>query len=400
MKFGTRTSDRGEPTPGGSGVSGTVRVDRRTSAVLRRLKPGDIAVVDHLDLDRSSAEALVDHGVVAVVNASPFISGRYPNLGPEVLARAGVVLLDDVGAAGVARLKDGQRARLEDGALFVGSDRVLEGRTLSLADVQQAMDDAREGLSTQLQSFTHNTVEFLRREQDLLLHGRGFPELETELSGRPVVVVVRDFDYAADLRRLRRFLRERHPVLIAVDGGADVLLAAGRTPDLLVLGPAGLGSGDAATGTPVTDKALRRSKEVLVHTDESGRLVGSERLDRLGVRPHRVAATCTTEDVALLLADARNAELIVTVGTHATLDEFLDSRRTGLASTFLTRLRVGPRIVDAGSVPSLYAGQVRLWHLILILLVGLLAVAAAIATTPVGEEWAGDLIDRMRGLLP
>ena len=387
-----------------AGITGTVRVDRRLGNVLRRSHPGDIAVIDYLDLDRSSAEALIEQRVVAVVNAAPFISGRFPNLGPELLAHAGVVLIDDVGTEVFGILKDGSRARVHDDSVYVGDRPVVTGRRLELEDVRRLMDDAREGLTAQLQSLTHNTTEFLRREQDLLLHGMGVPELRTKLSGRPVVVVVRDFEHENELQRIRGFIKEQHPVLIGVDAGADSLLAAGLRPDLLVLGEGGLARPGAVDTQVVSDKALTRSREVLLHADSSDRLVGADRLDRLGIRTHRIAAGGATEDVALLVADIKGASLIVTVGTHATLDEFLDRHRSGLASTFLTRLRVGPRLVDARSVPPLYAGRVRLWQLAMVLLAGIIALGAAVISTPVGEEWATDiwsqlerLVDTIRG---
>jgi uncharacterized membrane-anchored protein len=373
------------------GISGTARMDRRLGNVLRRSHPGDIAVIDYLDLDRGSAEALLEQRVAAVVNAAPFISGRFPNLGPELLARAGVVLVDDVGTEVFSRLKDGARVRIHNNTVYVGHEPVVSGRRLHLDDVQGLMDDARGGLTTQLQSLTHNTTEFLRREQDLLLHGKGVPDLGTRLAGRPVVVVVREFEHEDELHHMRDFIKEQRPVLVGVDAGADSLVAAGMRPDLLVLGEGGLSRPGGMEARVVSDKALTRSREVLLHADSADRLVGAERLERLGVRAHRISSGGTTEDVALLVADIKGASIIVTVGTHATLDEFLDRHRNGLASTFLTRLRVGPRLVDARNVPPLYAGRVRLWQLALVLLCGLIALGAAVATTPVGGQWIKDL---------
>ncbi len=406
MKFPSRHPvDEGSP-----GVTGTARIDRRTSSLMRRLRPGDVAVIDHLDLDRANAEALLDCGVAAVVNASPFISGRYPNLGPELLARSGIALVDNVGPEVFSRLHDGHPVRIHEGDVLVGEDTVATGRRLEAADVKQLMEEARSGLATQLQSFTHNTTEFLRREQDLLLHGQGAPRTRTRIDGRPVVVVVRGYDYREDLRRLRRFIREQRPVLIGVDAGADALVAAGHRPDIVVVGEAGLaqaGSGPSSSGTgqSVSDKALRGAREVVLHADRSGRAIGSDRLERLGVRSQTLAASGTSEDVAMLLADVSGASLIVAVGTHATLDEFLDRQRSGLASTFLTRLRVGPKLVDAKRVPQLYSGRIRLWHLVLVLLAGLVALGVAIATTPVGGDWwtsihgaLNDLLDWIQGL--
>lgn len=398
---------RHKPVDGVPGVVGTARLDRRTNSLVRRLRPGDVAVIDHLDLDRASAEALVDCGVVGVVNAAPFISGRYPNLGPELLAKSGVQLIDNVGAEVFAKVHDGNVVRLHDGQVFVKDQPVATGRELDADAVRELMEEARGGLSTQLQSFTHNTTEFLRREQDLLLHGQGVPDISTNLEGRAVVIVVHGYDYREDLRRLRRYIREQRPVLLGVDSGADALFAAGHRPDILVVGENGLAQGERAadTGLTVSDKALRGCREVVLHTDRSGRAVGADRLDRLGVRAQAFPASGTSEDIAMLLADLSGASLIVSVGTHATLDEFLDRHRSGLASTFLTRLRVGPKLVDAKGVPQLYAGRVRLWHMLVVLLAGVVALCIAIAATPVGQEWWSsiqpslhDLLDWFQGL--
>ncbi len=402
-----RFPSRHPAADGMPGVVGTVRLDRRLGSLLRHLQPGDIAVVEHLDLDRAHAEALVERGVVAVVNASAFISGRYPNLGPQVLAGAGVAMLDSVGPEVFGAVRDGATARVEGDTLVVGDNVVARGHALTGEDVQRLMDEARSGLSSQLQSFTHNTTEFLRREQDLLLRGEGIPDTTTRFEGRPAVVVVHGYDYRDDLRALRGYIREQHPLLVGVDAGADALLEAGHRVDLVVVGAGGLDQpGTAEQGQAVSDRALRAAREVVLHTDRSGRAVGADRLERLGVRTRAFAASGTSEDAALLLADHAGASMLVTVGMHATLDDLLDRQRTGLASVFLTRLRVGTKVVDAKNVPRLYAGRVRPWHLLLVLLAGLVALGVALAATPVGSDWwssvhrgLSDLVSWIQGLL-
>lgn len=399
MKFAVRS--RSAPTL--PGVHGTARVHRRTASALGRLHDGDIAVLDHLDMDRATAQSLVDAGVVAVVNAGPMISGRYPNLGPELLVEAGLAVVDNAGPAVFDRVKDGVALRIDGGDVFAGDTLVAPARELTAEVVHAEMDRARSGLVAQLESFTHNSTEFLRREEDLLLHGHGVPRTATEMAGRAVVVAVRSHGWESELRGIKPFVREQRPVLIGVDRGADALVSAGHRPDVVVV----TGGSDDLPAAAV----LRKARDVVVLVQRGAPRGVTEPFERLGIRPLRFETTATTEDAALLLASASDASLVVGVGMHATLDEFLDSRRTGLASTFLTRLKLGPDLVDAAALPRLYDGAVRPRHLAGALAAGVLALAAAVSVTPVGQQWVddlspgvtsttSDLIDNVRGLLP
>jgi len=373
------------PAPPGE-VVGPARVDRRTKALTKRLHPGDIAVIDHLDLDRVSAEALVACRPAAVLNASRSTSGRYPNLGPEILVAAGVPLVDDLGPD-VMTIADGRLLRLVDGAVHDGATVVAEGELQTAETVAAAMEDARAGLSVQLESFAANTMDYLRREHDLLLDGVGVPDIRTPIDGRHVLIVVRGYHYKEDLQILRSYIREYHPVLIGVDGGADAILEAGWRPDLIV--------GDMDS---VSDRALRCGAEVVVHAYRDGRAPGLARVEHLDV-PHVVfPATGTSEDVAMLLADDKGAELIVAVGTHATLVEFLDKGRSGMASTFLTRLRVGSKFVDAKGVSRLYRHGISNAQVVLLVLAGLLALGVALASTNGGQTFYGLLAARFDDL--
>ena len=369
-------------------VTGPARVGRSATLLLPRLRPGDIAVIEHLDLDRSTARELAEAGVAGVVNAAASISGRYPNRGPELLAEAGIAQIDMVGTEVFTQVRNGEAITIVDGNVQRGADLVGAGRALHRSDIVQLMSAARRGLETQLQSLTTNTVEFLRREQGLILHGDGLPELRTRLAGRPVLVVVAGFDYAADLHRVRRFVNEQKPVIIAVDSGADAARRARMRPDVVVISEAGLGSRTASgpSVSPVSDKAIRSAREVVLVTDLSGQANGADRLDKLGVAPVEVRASASPADIAVLLADVGQARLIVTAGVHATLEEFLDRHRSGMASTFLTHLRAGPKLVSAAALPQVYLGGARRWQLALLVVAGLAAVAASLATTPDGAD--------------
>jgi uncharacterized membrane-anchored protein len=273
---------------------------------------------------------------------------------------------------------------------MVGEQTVAEGRELTPADVAEHLAAAEAGLSTQLHTLTHNSAEFLRREEALVLHGEGIPRVRTRMRGRPVVVVAQGPDDAAELRRMRRYLREVKPVVIATGDGMAVARSAGLSPDVVVL--------DARTEDP-SAKELRASRDVVV-TDAPGMRTsgGAERFERMGVRVVSMQTTATAADAALLLADAAGATPIVGVGLRGTVEEFLDGSREGIGSGYVTRLKVGPRLVDATAVPMLYSGQLRARHAYLVLLIGLIAVAAAIATTQVGHQWALDLRDQVEQL--
>jgi uncharacterized membrane-anchored protein len=373
MRLGALRRDRSGDQP--PGVIGHARLDRRTKNLSRRLHAGDIAVIDHVDLDRVGAEALVAHGVGAVINVAPSISGRYPNLGPTILLEAGVPLIDDVGSAAFAKLREGAMVRVEGDTVYDLDGLILfKGARQTEESVAVAMTEARAGLATQLEAFASNTMEYLRRERDLLLDGIGVPDLRTSFDGRHVLVVVRGYHYREDLVALRHYVREYKPVLIGVDGGADALLEEGLKPHVIV--------GDMDS---VSDVALRCGAEVVVHAYRDGTAPGLSRVQDLGIEPVVFPAAGTSEDVALLLADEGGASLIVAVGTHATLVEFLDKGRAGMASTFLTRLRVGGKLIDAKGVSRLYRHRIPAYSLVVLVLATALAFIVALYVTPGGS---------------
>ncbi|MFV0460480.1 MAG: putative cytokinetic ring protein SteA [Actinomycetales bacterium] len=350
------------------------RVDRRTKNLTKRLQPGDIAVINHADIDQVSAEALVACRPAAVVNAAKSTTGRYPNHGPGIILEAGIPLVDDVGDEVMTALKEGDRARVEGNRVYQGDTLVAEGVEQTDATVEADQELARAGLNDQLELFAANTLEYMVKERDLLLDGVGVPQISTVIEGRQVLIVVRGYHYKEDLAALRPYIREYRPILIGVDGGADAILEAGHTPDLIV--------GDMDS---VSDRALTCGAEIVVHAYRDGRAPGQQRVQDLGVTPVVFPATGTSEDVAMLLADDKGAELIVALGTHVTLVEFLDKGRAGMASTFLTRLRVGGKLVDAKGVSRLYRQRISNLQITLLILAGLLALLVAMLATPGGQ---------------
>ncbi|MDR1998997.1 MAG: thiamine pyrophosphokinase [Frankiaceae bacterium] len=365
----------------GPGVSGLARLDRRTSRLAPRLGAGDIAVIDHADIDRASADSLVAARVGAVINAQPSISGRYPNLGPEALVAAGIPLIDGVGSEIFAAIKDGARVRVDGDTVFVRDQPVATGVRQNAETIAEQMTAAKSGLSAQLEAFAASTQDYMRRESGLLLDGAGVPEVRTSFEGRAALIVVRGYDYRADLRALRHYIREFRPVLVGVDGGADALRELGFTPHMIVGDP-----------DSVSDQTLRCGAEIVVRTQPDGSAAGLNRIQDLGLGPVIFPAAGASEDIAMLLADEKGASLIIAVGTHASLVEFLDKGRAGMASTFLTRLRLGAKLVDAKAVLRLYRSRISALSLLLLVAAAFIAIGSALAVSAAGRSYLDLLI--------
>ena len=357
-------------------IAGRAKVGKRTKDLTKRVEAGDIVVIDHEDLDRVAAEALVDRAPAAVLNASPSISGRYPNAGPQILVEAGIPVLDVLDQDLFATVREGRFVEIDESGVSLSTGERLEAELYTPAVLNDKLDKAREGLSEQLEAFASNTMEYMLRERELLINGVGTPEVRTRFQGRPVLIVVRGYHYREDLVALMPFIRENRPIIIGVDGGADAVLDAGYGLDMII--------GDMDS---VSDRALASGAEIVVHAYRDGRAPVMERIRELGLADDAVtfAASGTSEDIAMLLADDRGADVIVAVGTHGTLEEFLDKGRAGMSSTFLTRLRVGSKLVDAKGVSRLYRQRISTFQLVLLVVAGLLALAVAMAVTDGGQ---------------
>lgn len=353
--------------------------DRRTKNLTKRLRPGDIALIHHADLDTTAARTLVDCKVAAVVNAAPSITGRYPNLGPSILLEAGIPLLDNVGEEAFQAAHDGKPAHLIGDTLRFADGFCLTGTPFTRERIEALMEAARANLSGELDRFARNTLEYLNNEKALLFDPIEVPRLKTRFADKHVLIVVRGEGYKEDLAMLTDYLRDARPVLLAVDGGADALLEAKLRPDVI------LGDMDS-----VSDAALRCGAELVVHgyvKGDSRGAPGLERLHQLGLEAQVFHSPGTSEDIAMLLADELGAQLIVAVGTHFSLVDFLDKGRRGMASTFLTRLRIGSKLVDAKGVARLSAQQrPRLSELALLALAVASPIIAVLWLSPMGQN--------------
>lgn len=350
------------------GVTGTARVERDIDRLLRRVGPGDIVVLDALDLDRITADALVEAGVAAVINASQSISGRYPNLGPEVLVTNNVTLIDEAGPEIFKKVKDGARVRVYNGGVYAGDRRIAYGNERTDEEIHDLMHDAKSGLVAHLEAFAGNTIEFIRSESPLLIDGMGIPDIDVDVNRRHVVVVAEDPGALEDLRALKPFIKEYQPVLVGVGSGADTLRKAGHRPQLIVGDP-----------DSMSVEVLRSGAQVILPADADGHAKGLERIQDLGVGAMTFPAAGSAADLALLLCDHHGASLIVTAGHSASIEEFFDrSRAQTNPSMFLTRLKVGEKLVDARAVATLYRSRVSGGAIALLVLAMLIAVIAAL----------------------
>ena len=356
------------------GLVAPARLDRRTKRLTRRLRPGDIAIIDHPDLDRVSADALLRCGVAAVVNVAASITGRYPNLGPQLLIDGEIPLIDDVGPDVFDKITEGLLVRLDGDTLYVGDAVVAKGTVQTSESVAVAMAAAKEGLASQIRAFMANTIDFIGRDFEGLIDGISVPEVRTKLEGRHALVLARGYRHREDLQVLRAYIREFKPVMVAVDGGADTLLDAGYRPHMII--------GDMDS---VSDRALTCGAEIVVHAYPDGAAPGLARVRALGLDPVLCPANGTSEDVALQVADELGALLIVAVGMRFTLVEFLDKGRPGMASAILTRMRVGDKIVEPKGVSRLYHSRISNWWLVLLVLAAAVTIFVAMWFVPAGR---------------
>lgn len=346
-------------------------VDRKTKNLVQRLAPGQIGVICHRDLDELGALSLINAKVKAVINAETSISGRYPNLGPKLLCEQGIPLIDNVGVSIMEMVKDGYVLEIRDNEIYLDKDLVGSGYILDLETVERKMDMARQNVEFELDSFIDNTLEYAKKEKGFILEQLSLPKVSADFRGRHALVVIRGKDYRNDLNIIQSYIEEVRPILIGVDGGGDALLEFGLVPDLII--------GDMDS---VSDRALKSCREIIVHAYLDGRAPGMDRVKGLGLEALTLSAPGTSEDIAMLLAYQNGAELIVAVGAHSSMIDFLEKGRKGMGSTFLTRLKIGEKLVDAKGVNKLYRENIKTKHIVGLVLAAMIPIAVVGAMSP------------------
>lgn len=363
-----------KPKERDSAIKGSVRVDPDPVRLSRKLRKGEVAVIDVMDLDQRAAEAIAAARPAAVLNAQASISGRYPNGGPLVLAKAGIPLVDSLGK-GVLSLKDGTKVRIDGKAVFTGEERLATGKVQDLETVAAAMEEAHEGIKVQLSAFTANAMDVVAQESGLLLEGANLPEVSADIRGRQVVILAPGFEHLEQVRAIRGYFRELSPVIIAIGEGADVAMTEAYPPAIII------GRVDG-----VSEEALTSGAEVILH-DPSGKDPGEARLDTLNVKHSTSYVALASEDLAILMANAAGASVVVTVGVQVSLHDFLDGGRPDTVGTFLSQLVAGGRLINARTLAQVYRHRYSPWVLVALILSALFVLGNALALTPGGADW-------------
>ena len=338
-------------------VEAPIKVDRKTKKLAKRLSAGEIAVINHIDIDEVAANSLVERKIKLDINAAPSISGRYPNKGPKILIDNNILIIDNVGENVFEELKEGQVIEVNNGQIYRDGQFIGSGEVMDKSVVEKRTQIAYENMSVELDRFIDNTIEYAKREKGFILGETEIPKMTTNYKDRHVLVVVRGQDYKEDLATIKSYIEEMKPILVGVDGGADALLECGYNPDVIV--------GDMDS---VTDEALKKAKEIVVHAYVDGRAPGLKRVQNLGLDAVVFPAPGTSEDIAMLTAYEYGAELIVALGSHSNMIDFLEKGRKGMASTFLVRLKIGAKLIDAKGVNLLYKSKLKMkyiWALVI-----------------------------------
>lgn len=369
-------------------IKGIARADKRTKHLVKRLQPGDIAVINHRDLDKVAAQSLIKAKVRAVINVAPSMSTDYPNLGPLTLLEANIPLIDNVGPELMEILSEGQKIEINHGDIYIAEKHVASGQVLDQQIVLDKMEESKLQVNDTLHKFVQNTLDYAHNEIDLICSDLPIPDTNTIFYKRHTLIVVRGHNYREDLAAIKSYINEVKPVLVGVDGGADALLEFGLQPDIVI--------GDMDS---ISDATLKCGAEIIVHGYPDGRAPGLERVNELGLQAKVFAARGTSEDIAMLLAYEKGTDLIVAVGTHSNMLEFLEKGRKGMASTFLVRLKVGTILVDAKGVNKLYKNSIKARHLAQVVLAALVPLAVVMVIAPPTRELLRLLYIQFRILL-
>ncbi len=360
-------------------IKGTYLSDNKTKQLLTRIKQNQIAVINHTDLDQIAADGLIEKKVKAIINFSNTLTGKYPTVGLKKVLKAKIPVFDVIEKhKAFHELVDGYDVLIDRNKFTIHfmlqNDKTvtIPMKEWTLEKWEKKNEEAMHNVGYELNRFIDNTLEFAKKEKEFVLKRMDIPPLKTNIHGKHVVVVVRGNNYRKDLFAIRSYIEDYRPILIGVDGGADALLEDGLTPHIII--------GDMDS---VSDKALRSGAEIIVHAYPDGKAPGLPRVEGIGLQANIIPSLGTSEDVAMLLAYEEGAEIIVALGAHSNMVDFLEKGRKGMASTVLVRMKIGTKLVDAKGVSKLYHPPTH-WKNISLL--GIAAITPILAITIINHD--------------
>lgn len=356
-------------------IKGILKKDKTTKDLAKRIKFGEIAIIDHKDIDEVAALSLKDARIKAVINLNKSISGKYPNKGPLILHEAGICIFECEDKDIFDIIEEGECISIENQDIIYKNKIIGTCNQLTREKIDELLKVGYDNIENELDNFIDNTLHYAKKEKSLVTGDLDIPEISTNFKNRHALVVVRGKDYKKDLQAVRNYINEVNPILIGVDGGGDALLEFGYTPDMVV--------GDMDS---VSDECLKKSKEIVVHGYADGRAPGLERVKNLDLESVLFASPGTSEDIAFLLAYSNDVDLIVAVGAHNSMIDFLEKGRKGMASTFLVRLKVGSKLIDAKGVNELYKSSLKPKYMIGLGLAALLPIIVITLLFPPMQE--------------
>lgn len=334
-------------------IKGIVKKDKRTKRLIYKLRPGDIALLCHEDIDEIAAEALIKSKVKCIINTEKTITGFYPNNGPLKLLKNRIPIYEIEDKSIFNIIEDGGIIEIENNKLYYLNKYIGKCRLIEKDEILKLYDLGCKNIDLKLNDFIDNTIFYAKKEKSWITNKIDLPEVGTLIRNRDVLVVVRGNGYKEDLRAIFDYVKSKKPVLIGVDGGGDALLELGLIPDIVI--------GDLDS---VSDKCLQLCKEIIVHAYPNGYAPGLSRIKNKGLEAKIFSSAGTSEDIAMLLAYNYGAKLIVAVGAHNCMIDFLEKGRKGMGSTFLVRTKIGSKLVDAKGINKLYDEKLNIKYYI------------------------------------
>lgn len=324
-------------------VEGIIKKGSKTKALIKYLNSNDIAVLNHNDIDELAAYALINSGISIILNTGLCMTGKYNSKGTSILIKNGIKLYEV--KVSYELFNDGDYVCIRDKDLIINKYNIFTNACTNVneAYVRKYTELSNTNANKELINFINNTLSYANEEKDKILFETSYPNINIKIKGRDVLIVVRGSFCESDLMALKSYIEFYKPVIIGVDGGADLLINNGYVPDILI--------GDMDS---VSDLGIYRSKEIILHAYKNGYCPCKDRVDKMNVKYKILSMLGTSEDIAMLMAYDMGAEQIVLLGGHKCMYDFMEKGRKGMGSTLLTRIKIGEKLIDFKGISKIF----------------------------------------------